>query len=92
MPTYLIETPHTEEECRIAGEEWLTMVHSRKQEIFDATYAGCESGVHDGWVVAEFPDEAQAWEVIPPTERPRARVVEVKQYTFDEMQKAHGEV
>lgn len=90
MPTYLIETPHTEEECRIAGEEWLTMDHPRKQEIFDKEYFGCASGVHNAWLVAEFEDEAAAWELVPQIERAKAKVVQVERFTYDEMLKAHS--
>ena len=89
MPTYLIETPHTQEECQKAGEEWLRSELPRKAELFDKTYFGCEAEVHDAWTIAEFENEDEAWKYVSQAERAKARVVPVNSYSFEEMVKAH---
>ena len=91
MPTYLIETPHTEEECASGAEEWLRSELPRKAELFDKTYFGCEAGVHDAWTIADFENEDEAWKYVSQAERAKARVVPVNAYSFEEMVTAHQE-
>lgn len=89
MPTFLIETPHTPEECLIAGEQWLELDGPRKQEIFDKTHASCEFGEHNAWVIADYETEDEAWSYVPEVERLKAKIRQVKTYAFEEMLAAH---
>jgi len=89
MTTYLIETQHTEEECASGGEEWMRLELPRKAELFDKTYFGCESGVHDAWTIADFENEAVAWLYVSEAEKARTRIVPVNTYSFEEMVRAH---
>ena len=89
MTTYLIETPHTEEECASGAEEWMRLELPRKAELFDKTYFGCEAGIHDAWTIADFEDEAEAWLYVSEAEKARTRIVPVNAYSFEEMVQAH---
>lgn len=90
MATFVIETPHNDEECRIGAEQWLKLDGPRKQELFDKSYASCEFGEHNAWLIAEFRDEDEAWSYIPEVERAKAKVQQVASYSFDEMVAAHA--
>lgn len=74
MERYLIETPHTAQEClallkQINAQGYLTH--------FDW---GCGARVHTGWAIIEAEDEAQARLAVPPLVRARARVVRLSKY------------
>ncbi len=75
MDRYLIETPHTDEDC---------------QRLIDNVYAmgyiyhfdwGCDAGVHCGWAIIEAEDEEQARLAVPSLVRNKARVIKLKKYT-----------
>jgi hypothetical protein len=86
---YLVQSSHTEEECRAGAEEWLALDLPRKGELFDAVQFGCEAGVHESWLVAEFDSEDELWSYVPPIERAKTRAVPVNSYSFDEMLASH---
>lgn len=89
MQRYLITGTHTDEECGKGAEEWVGLDLPRKAELFDAIQFGCESGVHETWLIGSFEDEDEAWSYVPPSERAKTRVVQVSSYSFDEMLKSH---
>lgn len=75
MDRYLIETPHTDDDC---------------QRLIDNVYAmgyiyhfdwGCDAGVHCGWAIIEAEDEEQARLAVPSLVRNKARVIKLKKYT-----------
>ena len=75
MDRYLIETPHTDDDC---------------QKLIDNVYAmgyiyhfdwGCDAGVHCGWAIIEAEDEEQARLAVPSLVRNKARVIKLKKYT-----------
>ena len=74
MERYLIETPHTKEECLALLKEVNAQGYLRH---FDW---GCGSRVHTGWAIIEAEDDAQANLAIPSLVRAKARVVRISKY------------
>jgi hypothetical protein len=75
MQRYLVQASHTEEECGRGAEEWTQLDAPRKAELFDLVQFGCEAGVHETWLVADFDDEDEAWCYVPPSEKTKTRLV-----------------
>ena len=48
---------------------------------------GCKDGVHTAWIIVELETKDQARAVLPPADRPRARIVALN--TFDEALAQH---
>ena len=63
MPDYVIEIPHSPDECPDGRPARWT------------TYHGCRSGTHTSWTVAELSADDEAWALVPPLLRDTARVV-----------------
>jgi hypothetical protein len=83
MDRYLIETPHTDENCqRLINElHALGFLHNFEW--------GCDSGVHSGWAIIEAESEAQARLAVPPLVRNQARVVKLNKYEIGEIKSLH---
>jgi hypothetical protein len=87
MNRYLIESPHTEEECTELVKLVITAGYATH---FDW---GCKAGVHKGWIILEAEDEAQALLAVPTLVRSKATVVRLNKFTTDDMvgtHKKHG--
>jgi hypothetical protein len=82
MDRYLIETPHTDQDCHLLVEEIRAMGYLWH---FDW---GCMAGVHSGWAIIEAESEAQARLVVPPLVRTKARVVKLNK--FEDVKPLHG--
>ena len=54
MDRYLVETPHTAEDCKLVVDQIYAMGYLH---YFDW---GCKSGIHSGWAIIEAEDETQA--------------------------------
>lgn len=83
MNRYLIETPHTAQDC-----------HSLVEQIRAAGYLynfdwGCLSGVHCGWAIIEAESEEQARMAVPSLVRGKARVVKLVKFDPVEDQAVH---
>jgi hypothetical protein len=74
MNEYLIEVPHSPEECS-AAESRMGAVRDRAS--LRRAYRGCEAGTHTTWIIAEFTAEEDAWSLVPTLLRDTARVVPV---------------
>lgn len=85
MERYLIETPHTVENCLGLIEE----INARGYlSHFDW---GCRAGVHTGWAVIEAEDEAQARLAVPPLVRKTAHVVRLNKFDACDIDILHAE-
>jgi hypothetical protein len=85
MERYLIETPHTEDDClalldQIDAQGYLSH--------FDW---GCRAGTHMGWAVIEAESEEQARLAVPPLVRGRARVTRLNKFSPEELASLHAE-
>jgi hypothetical protein len=83
MSRYLIEMTHGDEhEACIRSLDAImkygshTMTHSE---------FGCGDDVHVGWLIVEAESHAEAMQMVPPSERAGARIVELRRWTQDQI-------
>jgi hypothetical protein len=74
---YLIEVPHSPEEC------WVPPVEAAVERARLRSYRGCDSGTHTTWIIAELATEDEAWSLVPVLLRDTARVVDVESKELD---------
>lgn len=84
MPHFLIESPHTDQECLKTLEQVLAAGY------LTHFYWGCKGGEHTGWVIFEAPSKAEAIMVVPSFIRHKARAVELVQFDPEMVRAAHG--
>ncbi len=84
MDRYLVESPHTPEECKHTLKEVLTIGSITH---FDW---GCMAGEHCGWVILEAETEAQARMVVPAFLRNKARVIKLNKFSPEQVKSIHG--
>ena len=85
MPQFMIEAPHTKEECLAALDE----MKDDEPEVLDQTWFGCMAGDHTGWTTVEARSEAEARGMLPDFLRDKARVVEVNKITPEQIESFH---
>jgi hypothetical protein len=83
--TYLIESPHTKEECLQALDDVL----ARGQGFLSKFDWGCMAGNHTAWGVVEAGSEAAARNMAPAIVRNKARVTEVTKFTPEQIRSFH---
>jgi hypothetical protein len=74
MDRYLIETPHTVEECL----DLIKMLNAQGY-LWNFDW-GCKAGIHSGWAIIEAENDAQARLAVPPLVRTRARIVKLNKF------------
>jgi hypothetical protein len=85
MQRYLIEAPHTEEDCLALIEE----VNARGYlSNFDW---GCRAGIHTGWAIIEAESIAEARMAVPPLVRQRAHIIPLNKFDTSELAAMHEE-
>ena len=83
MDRYLIETPHTDENCKLL----ISQVHALGYlHHFDW---GCGDGVHCGWAIIEAESEEQARMAVPSVIRDDARVIRLIRFDSDQVKQFH---
>ena len=85
MERFLIISPHTFEECIKALHE--TMMQGYITH-FDW---GCMSGDHNGYIIIEADNEAEAIMSVPPFLRHKARTIKLCKFTEDVVKKLVAE-
>jgi hypothetical protein len=85
MERYLIETPHTAQNCLALVEE------VNAQGYLSNFDWGCRVGVHTGWVIIEAESEEQARMAVPPLVRKQARVTRLNKFNISEVGLLHKE-
>lgn len=88
MARYLVESPHTSEECLRTLDE----VEAMGEDKLAQYDWGCEAGTHVGWINVEAESEAEALRAVPESIRGRAKAVELNKYTSEQIEAAHREV
>lgn len=83
MDRYLIESPHTQEDC--------TQVLKQVEALGYLTHFewGCPWGNHTGFAIIEAENEMQARMVVPTMSRKQARVVRLMRYTPEMLKAGH---
>ena len=81
MTKFIVESPHTEEECLGAMDEMLAM----GPDVLDQYHFGCMSGEHTGWAMVDAESESEALEIVPGSIRGKARAVKVEKFTPEQI-------
>ena len=85
MAKYLIESPHTSEECLRSLDEVLAQGPGQL-----ARYDwGCAAGDHTGWVTVEADTESAARSTVPGFLRGKARIVGLNKFTSEQIGSFH---
>ncbi len=86
MAHYLVELPHTDEECLKGLDE---IAKNGKEALKDVVW-GCKAGVHNGWALFKAKSEQEVRNMIAsPTMLKKARVTEVEHYTVKDIAGFH---
>ncbi|MGO9481493.1 MAG: hypothetical protein ACLP05_06915 [Candidatus Kryptoniota bacterium] len=83
MDRYLVESPHTKDDCYHAVKQVEALGYLTHFEW------GCASGNHTGFAIIEAENEAQAKMVVPPMSRKTARVVKLNKFTPEMLNASH---
>jgi hypothetical protein len=81
MRRYLLETPHTKEECLRELDEVL----AEGKNVLNKFYWGCSSGDHTGYAIVDADGEKEVWNMVPQFIRNKAKIVEVSQFTPEQI-------
>jgi hypothetical protein len=79
MPRFLIESPHTGRECLMVLKDFLATGYLTHFEW------GCKQGEHFGWCILEAASAAEAKMAVPSLVRDKARIVELKSFTQEDI-------
>jgi hypothetical protein len=85
MPEYMIELQHNPDECSGLLNDMLEY----NEDLLEMFLWGCKDGVHVGWALVEAEDPEDIREVLPPSAKDKARVIEVTRLTPEEMRRQH---
>ena len=83
MPSYLVESPHTPEDCIKTFDYLLAAGY------ITHFYWACPTGEHTGYVIFDAASKSEALMVVPPFVRSKARAVELTQFTPDQVKAMH---
>ncbi|HEY3354568.1 MAG TPA: hypothetical protein VGQ83_15055 [Polyangia bacterium] len=86
MAHFLIESPHTKEECLQALDE----ITARDPKLLDRYEFGCMAGDHRGWAIIDAPNENQARQAVPEFLRKKSSVVPLNKFTADQVRSFHN--
>lgn len=82
---YLLETPHTKEECLRELDEVL----AKGKKNLDQFYWGCAAGDHTGYALVDASSVAEVERLVPDFIRGKAKIVEIKQFTPEQIKSFH---
>jgi hypothetical protein len=85
MARYVVETPHTAEECLRNLDE----ISAKGDDTLSKFDFGCHSGVHTGFATIEAGNDTDVRRMLPTFLRDRARVVKVDKETIDQIRSYH---
>ncbi|HTJ84912.1 MAG TPA: hypothetical protein VL400_24510 [Polyangiaceae bacterium] len=86
MSAFLIESPHTKEQCLHALDEVL----AEGKEVLARYRFGCAAGDHTGYVMVDAENERAAREIVPVDLRSAARVIPLREFTPAEIAQYHA--
>jgi len=85
MAQYMIQMSHEPGECR----QFLNQCSQQAQQFLQTAQFGCASGVHCAWAQVEADSEQQARQMLPQDQQANAQIVQVRQYTPQQIQQMH---
>ncbi len=83
---YMIETPHTKEECLRALDEQL----AKGPDVLKKFYFGCKAGDHTGYALVDVKNDMEARNFVPGFLINKARIVEVDIFTPEVIKSLHA--
>jgi hypothetical protein len=87
MARYMIESPHTPEECLRALDEEL----AKGKEVLDKIEYGCKAGDHTGYALVDAITRDDALnKYVPSFLQNKARVIEVGKFTPEMIKSFHS--
>jgi hypothetical protein len=84
--TYLVQIPHTKEECLRALDEEL----AKGPDVLKKVFYGCKTGDHTGYSIVDVKDEGEARKIVPSFLLGKARIVEVGTFTPEIIKSLHA--
>jgi hypothetical protein len=85
MARYIIESPHTKEECLRALDEEL----EKGKDILGKFDYGCKAGDHTAYAIVDANSKNDALKLVPTFLQNKARVVEVDKITPEMIRSFH---
>lgn len=85
MERYLVESPHTPEECLRALDEIL----AKGPGVLADYEWGCMAGDHTGYAIVEARSASEVKDNIPSFLRGKARVVQLNKFTPEQIREFH---
>jgi hypothetical protein len=83
---FLVETPHTKEECLRALDEQLT----KGPDVLKQVFYGCGAGDHTGYAIVDAKDKDDAKKIVPAFLLEKARIKEVGIFTPEMIKTFHS--
>ncbi len=83
---YVIETPHTPQECIRALDEQL----AKGPEVLKKFNYGCKAGDHTGYAIVDVMNDSEARSLIPTFLLNKARIVPVDIFTPEVIKSLHA--
>ena len=85
MAKYVVEAPHTPEECSKALDEIL----AKDPKLLDKFVWGCMQGVHTGWAYIDAKSKGEVSAMIPKSVQSKAKITEVSKFTPEQIRSSH---
>jgi hypothetical protein len=85
VPVYLIEVRH--EDGRQGCIKALHALDQSGSHFVTHADFGCEDGIHCGWLTVDVEDRKLAEQIVPPEFRADARIVQLRKFTREEIQR-----
>lgn len=85
MSRFLVQSPHSKEECLKALDEML----AKGTETLSKFEWGCMAGDHTGYALIDAENESRVRNMLPSFVRDKARVTQVGKFTPDQIRSFH---
>ena len=86
MKRYIIESPHTAEECLRTLDEEL----AKGKDVLAKFDFGCKSGDHTAYALVDMNSRDEAIKLVPAFLQSKARIVEVGKFTPEMIKSFHA--
>ena len=85
MAKYVIESPHTPEECLQALDE----IAEKGLDVLNKFVWGCAHGEHTGYAYIDAESEKEACALVPEFLQDKAKIIEVSKFTIEQIKSFH---
>jgi hypothetical protein len=86
MPQFMVESPHSEDECMKMLDEAVAM----GDQALAQWHWGCMAGDHTGYAMIEASSEDEVKRMIPSVVRSKAKIIPVQTFTAEQIQSFHS--